>query len=566
MINVNWWCQFTDHPGQPPDLLAKPPPRGVLSAFQIQRAAGLISNALTFKETIDSGTLPVDYIKRKDGSKTPMCMNQYRNLFGATRIPGDPTDGITTVHPAPGKHIIVMCRDQMYRVDVYTIKGDRVSVKEIMRQLFAVGHESFGDASEPPIGLLTAGDRDTCFKAHKELIQISPENEQNFETIKDALFVVCLDDFSTNQTIDHSHHQIFHGMDGHNRYFDKALEIVVANTGRAGLNGEHTPADAVIPGRFMDYILANEPAQDPPNASSTTLPPIRKLKWHVNNSISEYISYADKTAKKLIDNTASVLLHYDVYGGRYIKEVAKIAPDSYVQMAIQIAWQRMHTEPTAVYESASTRAFLHGRTETIRSLSKESWQLACNFDNDDVLYADKRLLFDSAVATHRAYQRDASNGKGIDRHFLGLRAMLQSSESSPLFSDPAFTLTSKWRLSTSNMSPGDWFYGGFGPVYEDGYGIAYAIGDVGIKFSISGNLKSKETKVKEFRSTLERTLTDLMILFPKRTEVWGMGWQQKHAQDRQEQIYLAMMKNLSDLYVEKENLIAQKYSSQRKKE
>ena len=41
-------------------------------------------------------------------------------------------------------------------------------------------------------------------------------------------------------------------------------------------------------------------------------------------------------------------------------------------MALQLAFLKDRGHPTAVYETASTRLFLHGRTEVIRSLSKES--------------------------------------------------------------------------------------------------------------------------------------------------------------------------------------------------
>lgn len=54
LINVNWWAGFIDHPKHPSDLLAKPPPKGVLTAFQIQRASGLITSMLNFKELIDT--------------------------------------------------------------------------------------------------------------------------------------------------------------------------------------------------------------------------------------------------------------------------------------------------------------------------------------------------------------------------------------------------------------------------------------------------------------------------------------------------------------------------------
>jgi carnitine O-acetyltransferase len=54
LINVNWWCQFIDHPKQPQDLLTHPPPKNVLTDFQITRAAGLVASLLDFKKILDT--------------------------------------------------------------------------------------------------------------------------------------------------------------------------------------------------------------------------------------------------------------------------------------------------------------------------------------------------------------------------------------------------------------------------------------------------------------------------------------------------------------------------------
>lgn len=43
-------------------------------------------------------------------------------------------------------------------------------------------------------------------------------------------------------------------------------------------------------------------------------------------------------------------------------------------MALQLAYHKTHGQPVATYETASTRVFLHGRTEVIRTLSEESWR------------------------------------------------------------------------------------------------------------------------------------------------------------------------------------------------
>jgi hypothetical protein len=112
--------------------------------------------------------------------------------------------------------------------------------------------------------------------------------------------------------------------------------------------------------------------------------------------------------------------------------------------------------------------------------------------------------------------REASEGHGIDRHMLGLRCMVKDPSESAVFQDPAYAKSCTFRLSSSNMSPGTNFYGGFGPVVPNGYGINYAIDKDALKFSISCKASCKEVSAYEFRSTLERSLKDMMELFPLR--------------------------------------------------
>ena len=54
---------------------------------------------------------------------------------------------------------------------------------------------------------------------------------------------------------------------------------------------------------------------------------------------------------------------------------------------------------------------------------------------------------------------DAIKGRGIDRHLLGLRLLLNKQERSDLFDDPLFQRSQTWKLSTSGLSEGDLFRG-----------------------------------------------------------------------------------------------------------
>lgn len=55
-----------------------------------------------------------------------------------------------------------------------------------------------------------------------------------------------------------------------------------------------------------------------------------------------------------------------------------MAPDAYIQQALQLAWYRTRGSFTATYETTLTRMFKHGRTETIRTHTNDSraWVLA----------------------------------------------------------------------------------------------------------------------------------------------------------------------------------------------
>ena len=72
----------------------------------------------------------------------------------------------------------------------------------------------------------------------QHLLQLDPLNKQSLETIQSALFAVCLENFSTSDDVDASHRVFFHGLNGRNRWFDKALSFVFMNNGRAGCSGE----------------------------------------------------------------------------------------------------------------------------------------------------------------------------------------------------------------------------------------------------------------------------------------------------------------------------------------
>lgn len=176
-------------------------------------------------------------------------------MFGVTRVPAPGCD--YNVQHSSSKHIIVSARDQFFVVQVYdSLTGDRVPIKMIENQLWAVVEDVEKNTADrqPPIGLLTGEHRDTWSKAREHLVQLNDLNKHSLSLIETALFGVALDDYPVPvASLEGFSKNVFHGRAGRNRWFDKSLYVVVSNDGRVGMNGEHSPCDALVPSFLVDF-------------------------------------------------------------------------------------------------------------------------------------------------------------------------------------------------------------------------------------------------------------------------------------------------------------------------
>jgi hypothetical protein len=73
--------------------------------------------------------------------------------------------------------------------------------------------------------------------------------------------------------------------------------------------------------------------------------------------------------------------------------VVKLSPDSYIQMVLQLAYYCLHGKWTDTYETASTRQFLHGRTDCIRTWSMDAANFVKTFCDPEVNVKAEQILF-----------------------------------------------------------------------------------------------------------------------------------------------------------------------------
>lgn len=441
-----------------------------------QRAAAITTAVLEFKKQVDLGELEPEYMK-----KLPIAMSSYEYMFNCSRVPAKPLDYPVKFNYKDHPYIIVIRKNQFFKV-YHDVNGKQLNTAELEQQFRKIYERAEKSA---PIGILTTQNRDAATHAREHLLAASPSNKAALEAIEASSFVVCLDDASP-VTLEERSRQYWHG-DGQNRWFDKPLQFIVNNNGTSGFMGEHSMMDGTPTHRLNDYanevIFANKLDFDNTEVRSN-LPEPQVVRFKVDKQVDEDLLAAQRHFDGQIGQHELRVQAYQGYGKGLIKKF-KCSPDAYVQMVIQLAYHKMYGKNRPTYESAATRRFQQGRTETTRTVSDESVAF-CNAMADHTKGPEEcAKLFRAAVNAHVAYINDASDGRGVDRHLFGLKMCLKEGEPVPeIFKDPAFSYSSSWYISSSQLSS-EYFNGyGWSQVIDDGWGIAYMINENSIQFNV----------------------------------------------------------------------------------
>jgi len=287
-------------------------------------------------------------------------------------------------------------------------------------------------------------------------------------------------------TLEERAHQYWHG-DGSNRWFDKPLQFIINDNGTSGFMGEHSMMDGTPTHRLNDYanmLIFNNKLDFGNPSIRSNLPDPSPLRFTLTADNNRDIAAASAFHASEIAQHDLRVQAYQGYGKGLIKKF-KCSPDGYVQMVIQLAYHKMYGQNRPTYESAATRKFQQGRTETCRSVSDESVAFTAAMADPAVPREECVRLFRAALKSQGQYIADASDGRGVDRHLFGLKMCLREGEEVPaVFKDPAYAYSSHWFISSSQLSS-EYFNGyGWSQVVDDGWGMAYMINENSIQWNI----------------------------------------------------------------------------------
>lgn len=574
---------------------------------QVTRAASLIISALSFVRAVRKEELPPDAIRGQ-----PLCMYQYSRMFGTARIPTD--NGCQIGQDPEAKHVVVICHGQFYWFDVLDDNSDLIMTeKDLAVNLQVIVDDAANtpiqDAAKSALGVLSTENRKTWSQLRDVLQREEGSNNSDCLNIVDsALFIVCLDytepqsgaDLCMNMLCGSS--KIEKGVQVGtciNRWYDK-LQIIVCKNGSAGINFEHTGVDGHTVLRFASDVYTDtilrfartingqapslwassspDPAKRDPDSFGDVQTTPHRLEWDMLPELGIALRFAETRLADLIQQNEFQTLDFMSYGKNFMTSMG-FSPDAFVQMAFQAAYYGLYGRIECVYEPAMTKAFYHGRTEAVRSVTEASVEFVRTFWGDKPAH-EKVEALRKACEAHTKNTRDCAKAQGHDRHLYALYCIWQRSldegyetdtdnessversrsppEMQPILSSPSRKSTNSedgsfspgpvghshtmpalfadggWDklnttiLSTSNCGNPSLRHFGFGPTSGDGFGIGYIIKDNSLSICAS----SKHRQTTRFIDSLEAYFNEIRRIL-KQTKRRGTGGDKNSSRARE---------------------------------
>lgn len=455
---------------------------------QLCKASLIAYYATQFLIEVQNETLDPEIIKGN-----PYCMNAFRYMFNNSRVPAAGSDITKLYNSSEHRYFVVALNNNFYKVYHHNKSGEPLSKREIYKQLdYLVNVLSPTVPRGEGVGALTSLNRDEYLATYNSMGE-SPINSASFESIFASSFMICLDD-NAPVTIEEKSRNCWHG-NGQNRFFDKPLEFFISKNGNSGFLGEHSRMDATPTVQLNNVILQKIAEESPadflkeissvPTASASSVELPSSLYFDLSARDKQEIASAKAKFAVTIGALDQEIFQYYGYGKNLIKQF-KVSPDAYVQMLMQLAYYKLTRKVRPTYESAATRKYLKGRTETGRTVSVESKNFVKTWIDSNATNEDKIAAFNAACKQHVRYLSEAADGKGVDRHLFGLLRMLREGEEVPaIFKDPVFRYSSKWFISSSQVTSEYFQSWGWSQVIDEGFGLAYLVNSEWLHIHIS---------------------------------------------------------------------------------
>lgn len=408
----------------------------------------------------------------------PMCMEQWRILSGAARVPAEDTD---TFRFADGsRHIGVMFKGYYYRIPALDEAGEAYHPDSFRRAFEAV----LSDTAENPYPVCVPSYLGSTAAAEAcRVLRQNPANAAMLDDMEQDLLHISIDGGTTDEGADTAlaraafqPHQAVWCFKPMTYCYDTA-------TGRLVLHCEHTWQDG---GTLKGIIARAAEKLGCSDGVQAVLEPVCRG-WQLDDGQQKSWrqwreNYTARAAKMRVGSAVVPFTGKTVPKG--------ISHDALMQFLLQYAQLATYGRVRNTYEAVDVSHFRSGRTECVRPVSEAS--LA--FVGSLIREAPDRKLLDAALAEHKSRIKICKQGLAPNRQLLGLKLMVAEGRRMPaFFASTAYRVFSTDFLSTSTVGDDSVIVNfAFAPTSEGGLGVNYTLTADGWLFTVSHTVAQQQ--------------------------------------------------------------------------
>ncbi|GFO28287.1 carnitine o-octanoyltransferase [Plakobranchus ocellatus] len=311
---------------------------------QIPRAAAFLYYCLKFWEYTRKEMHKPGRIR----TGLPISMDVYKRIFNTVKVPGVDKDELVQYFKTEKEgdcptHVVVMSKGHIFCLEMFGEDGELLTPPEIEVQLEKIKTKSNALGPAQGVAYLTSMDRRAWAEARGRLIKLHPQNEETLQAIQESIMALWLEDGNIG---DDSHlAQMSLLGNGENRWFDKSYSGGIYENGLPISNADSDGQVRSLPEpKHLQFVLDGE------------------LLLTINKAKADYAALTKRANVAVRDYTK---------GGKKFCKAHGIHPDALCQMAIQLAYFRLHKRLAPTTETAPARQFYRGRTGAMRSCTKE---------------------------------------------------------------------------------------------------------------------------------------------------------------------------------------------------
>lgn len=387
---------------------------------------------------------------------------------------------------AVSRHIIVLVDNTIYSVEAINADGDAIDPAVLEAQLRTL-RDSGGTGLN--VNALTGhNDLDAAGRVLARILD-DPTNAANYQRIKDAICVVCLDSAISGQALVSGERpsaiERLDAICGHpdtfNRWHGKSLQITVDHAGRAGLITDHTFCDGGTEA-YMISLLVEQLEAASGGATAGFAPP-EELAFSLNDDDAAAIEEAHASFRAGMDAFSSIQVEIPELSRRRLRENGVLSGDGFIHAAMTAAQIATWGSPQNTYISVDCRTFFRGRTETMRPVSQQAVDFVAALRGGEPASRVRELL-DAALDEHYRRTKQCQQANGVHRYLFIMEDTIRryadelGVEAVPrFFTEPGYAAMDHNTLSCTSFGTDEMKYVYFPPVVPHGLGIFYRVAD-----------------------------------------------------------------------------------------